>query len=816
MVTPSFLHDLRYAARQHNNARGLAAAAVLTLALGIGVNTAIFSIIEAVLIRPLPYRDPQQLVVVWQTDQLHRDSGAYFSSYREFEAFQQQSHSFESLAALTWATASRSMLWNGQAREVLALPASVNFFSMLGRSAAIGRTFAQSDLSNACTLVLSYDFWKHKLGAPAGITGQTVTLGKASCNIVGVMPKDFGFYPTVTDAWSLITPASDFARTPWQSMTGTFGRLKPGISRAAAEAELTALQSQVVQEAPANLSMMKSWQPDVLSLQSNFTWLAGRNLRRGLQILLVASGLILAIAAVNVGGLLLGRAVIRSRDVAVRSALGSSSARLISLSFAETTLIGVGGAAIGVMLAEGLMAWFRSVNPVELPPGAIIVLDARVLLFAIATGIAACLLFSLLPIWYRSRLSVNELLKNGGTSLSQAASSARTTQVLVSVQVALSMVLLVGAGLLSISLWKLTEENLGYRTDHLFTAIIYLPDARYPDTATRNRLADQLTVALSSLPGVNSVAMGSDYVPRGLNLLSVRGSGPTEHPSADVAIQDLSASGFATLRIPILRGRAFDAQDEKNAPPVAVINEALAREYFPNSDPLGRTIKLSRTEDPSEPWLTIIGLVADVKTTSVFQEMGYLEPPAVYRPLTQDAPASITMMVTGQGHTALVSQIQNRLSNIDEALVLSGVDGLNVERAAEFSQPRFRAALLGGFATLALLVSLVGLYGTLSQLVARRTREISIRMALGADRGRILKSVLRQACGITGIGILLGGTIAALGFRVAYGLIYGIHAKGAVEFAGASAVLLLLTIAVAAAPALRASSIDPMQALRDE
>lgn len=816
MLIPSCLHDLRYAVRQHNKARGLAAAAVLTLALGIGVNTAIFSILEAVLIRPLPYRDPQQLVVVWQTDQLHRDSGAYFSSYREFEAFQQQSHSFESLAALTWATASRSMLWNGQPLDVVALPASVNFFSMLGQSAAIGRTFAQSDLNNECSLVLSYNFWKQKLGAPAGITGQIVTLGNSSCNIVGVMPKGFEFYPTVTDAWRLITPASDFARTPWQSMTGAFGRLRPGVSRAAAEAELTALQSQVVQEAPANLSMMKTWTPDVLPLQSNFTWLAGRNLRRGLQILLAASGLILAIAAVNVGGLLLGHAVMRSRDVAVRSALGSSSARLISLSIAETTLIGVGGAAIGVMLAEGLMAWFRWANPVELPPGATIGLDARVLLFAIVTSIAACLLFSLLPTWYRSRLNVSELLKNGGTSLSQTASSARTTQVLVIVQVALSMILLVGAGLLSISLWKLAQENLGYRTNHLFTAIVYLPDARYPDTATRNRFADQLTAALRSLPGVESVAIGSDYVPRGLNLLSVRGRGPTEHPSADVAVQDLSASGFPTLDIPILRGRAFDARDEKSAPAVAVINEALAREYFPNSDPLGRTIKLSRAEDPSEPWLTIVGLVADVKTTSVFQEMGYVEDPAVYRPLAQDAPSSLTVMVSGQGHEAFVSQIQRKLSSIDPALVLSGVDGLKVERAAEFSQPRFRAALLGGFAILALLLSLVGLYGTLSQFVARRTREISIRMALGADRGRILKSILRQACGITAVGILLGGAIAALGLRVAYGLFYGIQAKGAVEFAGAAAILLLLTIAVAAAPALRASSIDPMRALRDE
>lgn len=816
MLIPSFFHDLRYALRYFRKARGLATAAVLTLALGIGVNTAIFSIIEAVLIRPLPYRDPQQLVVVWQTDDLHRDSGAYFSSYREFEAFESQSHSFESLTALSWATGPQSLLWKGQPLDLLALPTGVNFFSMLRQPAALGRTFAQSDLNSECTLVLSYHFWQQKLGSPQGIIGQSLNLGKSSCTVIGVMGKRFAFYPTATDAWSLITPASEFAQKPWQSMTGAFGRLKPGVSRAQAEAELTALQSQVVQEAPANLSMMKSWTPDVLTLQSNFIWLAGRNLRRGLQILLWASALILAIAAVNVGGLLLGSAVSRSRDVAVRSALGSSRSRLISLSIAESAWIGIGGVAIGIMLAEGLVAWFRSVNPVELPPGATITLDARVLLFAIATSIASCLLFALLPTWYRSRLSINELLKSGGASLSHSASGARTTQMLVVVQVGFSMALLVGAGLLSISLWKLAGASVGYRTDHLFTASVHLPNARYADTLARNRFADQFSASLRTLPGVESVAMGSDYVPRGLNLLSVQGGRAPDHPSADVAIQDVSPSGFPTLQIPVLRGRIFDARDGNGSQPVAMINQALAREYFPGSDPLGGTIKLSRAEDLNEPWLTIIGVVGNVKTSSVFQEMGYTEPPAVYRPLAQDAPSSLTVMLQGPAESARIAEIQHQLSSIDPTLVLSGVDALNAARATELSQPRFRAVLLGGFAALALLLSLVGLYGTLSQLVARRTREIGIRLVLGAERDRILISVLGQACLITVAGILLGGIIAAFGLRIANGLIYGIHANGAAEFAGATATLLLLTIGVAMGPAWRASSVDPIQALRDE
>ena len=317
--------DLRYAVRQLARARGFAAAAVLTLALGIGGTTAVFSIVEGALMRPLPYRDPKQLVVVWQTDAVHRASGAYFNSYREFEAFQAQSSSFESLAALSWATESKSTVWRGRPMDVLAIPASVDFFSLLGQSAGMGRTFARRDIDSSCTLVLSHHFWQEKLGAPADIAGQSMRLNESACNVVGVMPASFSFYPTTTDAWTLINSGSTYAAKPWQSMTGIFGRLKPGVSRAAAEAELAAIQAHVVQEAPPNLEEMRMWTPDVLGLQSNFIWLAGRNLRNGLWLLLTASGLMLLIATVNVGGLMLSRAMARARELAVRSLSGRAA-----------------------------------------------------------------------------------------------------------------------------------------------------------------------------------------------------------------------------------------------------------------------------------------------------------------------------------------------------------------------------------------------------------------------------------------------------------------------------------------------------------
>src|SRR5215831_10712625 len=300
----NFARDLRHAVRQLTRTRGFALTAVLTLALGIGANTAIFSIVEAVLLRPLPYQHSERLVVVWQSDAAHSDSGAYFNSYREFEMWQQHSRSFERLAALSWATGPRTLLWLGKPVDVLTIPASVDFFSMLGQHAQIGRTFARRDLQGGCTVVLSHNFWAHKLGAPADIVGRSLSFRNSSCVVAGVMPETFSFYPVATDAWSLITPGGEFAQKPWTSMTGVFGLLKPGVTRAAAEPELEALQTRVMPEAPPDLKIMRTLDPDVLDLQSNFTWLAGRNLRKGLWLLLTASSLILFMASLNVGSLL--------------------------------------------------------------------------------------------------------------------------------------------------------------------------------------------------------------------------------------------------------------------------------------------------------------------------------------------------------------------------------------------------------------------------------------------------------------------------------------------------------------------------------
>jgi predicted permease len=810
--------DLRYAARQLRKAPGFALTAIVTLALGIGANTAIFSIVEAVLLRPLPYQHPERLVVVWQAEAEHRTTGAYFNSYREIETWQQNSHSFEKMAALSWAgdTHSAPVLFHGKPLNALILPAGVDFFATLGVSAQMGRTFSQADLGNSCTLVLSHAFWQEKLGEPRDIGDQSLHLGSAACRVVGVMPKNFSFYPRQTDAWTLITPESDFVKKPWTTMAGAFGLLKPGITRAVAEAELTSIQARVAPGIPPDLAIMRKWAPAVIDLHDDFTWLAGRNLRKGLWLLLGASGLILLMACVNVGNLLLGRSLERGREMAVRVALGSGRGRLIGQAIIESLLLALCGTLAGLALATGLLRWFRAASPIELPPGSAIAMDWRVLLFAAMAGTFSALAFGLFPAWRGSRIDPNAALKARGAAQGQTASAQHAARTLVVVQVALSMVLLAVAGLLAESLWKLAVTDVGYRTDHLFTAQVNLPTDHYPDAGTRLRLATQLATTLQALPQVEAVSLGSRYLPNGgSDPLTVQGRPPLQ--SATAGEQDLSPNLFSTLRIPLLEGRFFDRRDQPGAQPVAIINEALAKKYFPGENPLGRSIKLGHTEDPAAPWLSVVGVVGNVKTTTVFQEMGYVEEPTVYRPLAQTAPPTLALLLAVEGKPLdLAGEIQRRLTALDPQLALSDIDGLRALRSADLSQPRFRTVLFGGFALLALTLALVGLYGVLSQMILRRTREIGVRMALGADRERILRSILRQACVMTVAGIGIGVACAGLVVRFLQGFLYGITGHGIGDFAWAAGALLTAAIAAAWRPARRAASVEPMQALRSE
>jgi predicted permease len=811
-----FFKDLQYAFRKLRKSPGFAITVILILALGIGANAAVFSIVDAVLLRPLPYKNANRLVVVWQTDAAHRGTGAWFNPYREYEEWQRGSRSFEKLAAMSWATSGKTLLWHGKPISLFALPASTDFFSMLGAHAAMGRAFAENDLNNPCTLVLAYSYWQQKLGAPSDIVGQSLTVDHVSCVIAGVMPKDFTFYPKEANAWSLITPGSPFAQEPWDSMTGVFGLLRPGVTYAQAEAELSAIEKRVLPEAPASESLLISAMPVVLKLQDNFTWLAGRNLRTGLLVLLGAVSLVLLMACLNVANLMLGRTLEQSREMAIRTALGSGRVRLIRQMLTESLTLAFCGTAVGILLALLMLQWFRSVNPVELPPGRVISLDWRIVLFAACLGAGSVVIFGLFPAWRASRADLNSVLKNSERGMGASASARRTSQALVVIQIAFSLMLFVGAGLLAASLWKMASTRLGYRTDQVLTATINLPKEHYGDADLKSRFAANFATSISTLPGAEAVATASTFTPMGEKPLSVEGDAP-RFSTGGIATQSISTNFLDAMQIPLFRGRKFDSRDQKDTQQVAIINEALANKYFPDRDPIGHTIKLSRADDSSNPWLTIIGVAADIRTTTVFQEMGYVEQPTVYRPLTQDPPVSLALMVvTKEGPLELVEGMQEQLASIDHDLVLGGLGTMRARQSAALSQPRFRAVLFVSFSGLALLLAVVGLYGVLAQMVAQRTREIAIRLAVGASRGAVLGSIFRKALTLAALGIVLGVIASAVAVRALAGMLYGVRSENAGMFALASAVLTLTALAASWHPAWRAANVDPIQTLRTE
>jgi len=804
----TLFQDLRYGLRILAKAPGFTTVALVTLALGIGANTAIFSIVDAVLFRPLPYQHPERLAIIWQTDAAHHESGAWFNTYRQFEEWEQRSKSFEKLAALTWAGVDTTIRLHGQPQSALGIPVSADFFSTLGVDAARGRTFTSEDSRSACTAVLSDSFWHGELGG-ANILGGTLTVNENPCNIVGVMPKDFSFYPKQTQLWILIPADGEFAQHPWNAQVGVIGLLKPGVTRASAEAELTALQKGIANEAPSTLSSLKA-EPDVLDLQSEFIWLTGRNLRTSLLVLFGAVIFVLLIACVNVATLFAGRAAERQREFGVRAALGASRLRTIRQLLTESLLLSLCGAALGVLSATAAIRWLNASNSVELPPGNPISVNWSIVVFTAFLAVVSAVFFGLLPAWQASRYDLNDLLKTGGRR------SHRAANIIVASEVALSLILLAGAVLMVQSLLRLSSAPLGFDPVQLLTANVKLPPKKYPSPEQRLTFYDRLKSEMLALSGVRGVAFGP-LVPFGYNELSIEGvPGPNRGALAnDICDSPVDADYFRVLEIPMLQGRAFDARDQQKTLPVAIVNRALAQAYFP-SDPIGQHIKLGSPDD-SSPWLTIVGVAGNVKSFTVFKEMEYVTERCVYRPLTQSSGANVAIFVRSTGQSSGVSAaMRDEISQLDNNLPPPELTTMNDWLGQFRTQPRFRGELLVLFAALGLLLCTVGIFGVISRSVTQQRREIGIRMALGAQPRDTLRLVLREGIGLTAIGIVLGIAGALALARSISGLLYGVPAADPLTFAAVALLLILVALAACYLPARRAMRVDPLVALKHE
>ena len=805
----TLLQDVRYCVRTFRRAPGFTAITVLILALGIGATTTVFSLVDSVLLRPLPYRDASRLMMIVQ--RVPKEEAPAFDTYREFEEWNRYSRSFEKVAAATWARNAGAVLsWKGQKQEIMAVPVTVDFFSMLGIPAARGRTFADQDLGSSCSVVLTHRFWEERLGGAREWIGRTLTLDGLSCPILGVMPKEFSFYPNQTDLWTLITPGSIFAKDSWNMPVVVFGLLKPGISSSAAQEELEELESRIIDQAPGLAAL--NLKADVHNLQEEFTWLAGRNLKRGLEILFAVVVLVLLIACVNVANLLLGRAAQRQKELSLRAAIGASRLRLIRQLLTESVVLALGGAGLGTIFAYVCVQYVGTAQAAQLPPGNLVSVNWEVLAFTFLLAIGTSALFGLIPAWKATRLDLNESLKQSAPASSRGSGSQRTSRTLVVVELALSLIVLAAAGLLMQSLVRLTNAHLGYERENLLTAEIRLPVSKYSKPEEQKRFWNLLEPKILSLPGVRGAAMGLPLTATaGNETVTIEGVGSERRTVSAGGPEPVSAGYFQVLGIPLQRGRAFSEADRADSIPVAIVNETFARQFVPSGTVIGRRIKVGN-EKENHPWLTIVGVVGDVARPTLF--MGYARPAYVYRPLAQDPEGTLTLVVRTAGRMpGMESSIARTVVGVDCNVPTPDVQTIAQSLAWFIAEPRFRAQLFGVFAVLALLLASIGIYGVLAELVVQRTREIGIRVALGAQHRDILRLILGHGLRLILAGIALGTMSALVLTRLLARMLYGVGSADPITFTSVSLLLALVALLACYLPARGAMRMDPLAAL---
>jgi putative ABC transport system permease protein len=808
------VEDVRFAVRVFARTPVLTATIVVTLALGIGATTGVFSIVQAVLLRPLPYQNPDRLVAIWDGHRREAGMAKVFASLHDFETWNRHNTSFERLGALTWATGEQILTGQGPAKVVLAVPTTEGMFPLLGVRAALGRTFQADDRRRGCAVVLAHHFWRDTLGSRHNAVGDSLTLDERACSIVGVMPADFQFVPGATDMWRLIPDAPDPLQDGLAKGVGVFGRLKPHVSREAAQAELRALHAR----AGNDEIHQRSFGPSLYPLQQEFTWLAGRNLRFTLIVLFLAVSVVLLIACVNVANLLLGRSSTRQREFAIRAALGSGRIRLLRQLLTEGLLLAVAGAVLGTLLAIGSVHAFRVANPIELPVGTVVSIDLRVFAFAASLAVLTALLFGLAPAWTAARADATAVLRSGGRTSSTHPAVRRLGKGLVIAEMTCSVVLLVGAALLIESVGRLGSVRLGFDQRDLMTMSVRLPGSRYGSPASRTSFYDRLLKDVERVPGLEGAALATGFLRgRGGNMLAVRGR-PEPSPELavpDVAQDDISADYFRVMAVPLLAGRSFDVGDRADAEPVALVNEALARKHFPGESAVGRHVRYG--SDPGSPWLRIIGVVASQKTTNVNQEMTWVDAPFLFRPIRQTAPSQVTLILRAPAAAGdLGGAIPALIATLDRDVPVSDLQTVESRISRAMAYPTFRAQLLGGFAALALLLAVAGLYGVLSQMVAQRTQEIGIRVALGAQRSEVLALVAKQGALLAGTGLVTGIAVALWFGRFLGSMLYGIRPTDPAMLTLVSVVLASAAVIASWLPARRALRIDPIVALRQE
>jgi putative ABC transport system permease protein len=795
---------------------GFTLIALVTLALGIGANTALFSVIDAVLLRPLPFRDPGRVVAVRSVDLRDSNHGGEIS-YPAFLDWQSQSRSFEAMSV--WNTFNLTYTGGAQPESVPGAEVSANLFSMLGVTPELGRTFAtQEDQSGGATfpVMMSYEFWQSHFGGDRSVVGRTLTLDNEKYVVVGVMPARFQF-PVQSDRVELwTTMAHDLGKAGMATQRGVsylqvIARLGPGIEIPQAQADLALVQERLNRQYPEN-------RPRGVAMQSEAEAITGA-MRPALLILLGAVGFVLLIACANIANLLLARAAARQKELTIRSALGASRWMIVRQLFTESVLLATAGGGLGLLVAHWSTGALVSMTPQGLARTGEISLDFRVLGFTLLVSLATGVLFGLAPVAQVFRSDLIRPLSESGRGTSTGLSSARLRSALVVSQLAVALVLLIGAGLLLRSFLRLERVDPGFRADHVLTFLLEVPSHRHPG-AQRPVFVRELLQSARALPGVKSASavfglpLSDD---QGLfTSLEIEGRPVPDSQRPRVAFRIIESEYFNAMGIRLLQGRTFTPQDEQGGAPLAIVNETFTRKMFQGEDPVGRRIKanVSFGESDKAPMREIVGVVGDVKSSSISGNTV----PEVYAPQTPtDFIGEMTVVVRTQTDpNDLVASLRSLVSSMDRDIPLRDVKTMDDYVNASISAPRFDALLLGIFAVLAFALTAIGLYGVISYSVAQRMREMGIRIALGAQRATILGMVVREGGLLAAIGTGAGLAASFFAVRLMRSLLYEIGVTDPVTFIIVPVLLMAVAMLASYVPARRATLVDPVVVLRDE
>ena len=810
------LQDVRFAIRQLRKSPGFALTTVLTLALGIGATTAIFSLINAVLLRPLAFPDPDRLVWAAPLDQATGKPGIPGSiSYPDFFDWRSRNHSFEAIAC--YRRDGRTLTGNGTPQQLEAQIVSSDFFRVLGVHPALGRGFVREDEKPGTHVaVLSHQTWQAAFGSAPDIVGRAITLDNTSYTVIGVMPKGFQFPIQKPEPALWATLADDAVdKEPLTAQRGAdiltiVARLKPGISVSQANADLTLIAQNLATQYPDTNKRMPA-----ATVAPELENLVG-NTRPALTVLFASVVFVLLIACANVAGLMLARASRRRPEIALRSAMGATRFEIMRQVLVESVVLSIGGGAWGVVLSVVLLKTMLRFVPQNLPRLERVSLDGRVLAFAAVASLITGVLFGVLPAWRMSRLDPALALREGTRSLTSGRGQHRLNSALVVAETAIGLVLLVGAGLLIHSFLRVLNVDPGFDPHHLLTASISLPDSQYPGLK-KAQFYDELLRRLSALPGVTSVAAGLP-IPLSRNNIavsfSIEGRPVAKGDQPDAPVSIVTPEFFRTLRIPVLSGREFLPTDDSKSQAVVVVNQAFARKYFPGENPIGKRIKPGLGDGVTEePMREIVGVVGDVKRNGITTEM----PAQYYLPFKQAIIFSLPIIIRTAGDPlSVVGPLRAELSQLDSNIPLYRISTVEDYLSLSAAQPRFQTMLIAFFAAIALLLSAVGLYAVLSYMVAQRTLEIGLRLALGAQRDNVLVLILRRGMLLAAAGLTIGIFASLLLTRFMQDMLYGVRRFDPLTLLAVSAVLLLVSLIASSVPAYRAARLDPMQTLREQ